>query len=67
MTQKHIIPIAPGIFADEDPVIAILIDPNNNDIADGKALVLTERGQVQTWGRGVLRNLHGAWKAEPLS
>lgn len=60
MSATQVVPVAPGVFIDENPVVAIVYDPAK-DAMDTKVLVMDENGYIQLHsGRGS-RKCVGAW------
>ncbi|CPW82974.1 hypothetical protein [Mycobacteroides abscessus] len=58
--SEHVIPIAPGIFIDEHPVVAIVYD-TAKDAIDTTVLLLNESGYIIPHsGRGI-RDCVGDW------
>lgn len=68
MSEKHVIPVAPGIFIDGNPVVAIVYDINDSAKATGDApLVINSNGFVEAYTPGgeKRRTYTGPWSGAP--
>ncbi|SHU31512.1 Uncharacterised protein [Mycobacteroides abscessus subsp. abscessus] len=64
MSAKQVIPVAPGIFIDENPVVAIVYDLSEGaSFADAVPLVINGSGGIEACKSGgeKLRTYTGSW------
>lgn len=64
MSNKRVIPVAPGIFIDENPVVAIVWDASEGaSFADARPLVINASGGISAYEPGgeKLRTYTGPW------
>lgn len=62
--SEHVIPIAPGIFIDEHPVVAIAYDTSDSaSWSDAVPLVINASGGIEAYKPGgeKLRTYTGPW------
>ncbi|WP_157931936.1 hypothetical protein [Mycobacteroides abscessus] len=64
MSSKQVVPVAPGIFIDGNPVVAIVWDAGEGaSFADAAPLVVNEGGGISEYKPGgeKLRTYTGSW------
>lgn len=64
MSARQVIPVAPGIFIDENPVVAIVYDPSEGaSFTDAVSLVINGSGGIEACEPGgeKLRTYTGSW------
>lgn len=64
MSARQVIPVAPGIFIDENPVVAIVYDPSDGtSFADAVPLVINAGGWIEAYKPGgeKQRTYTGSW------